>query len=190
MEDEVVRLGSVAAAEGGQRVERRRDVRRAGREVLDDLVLGRVHVVLELHDRVLRVRAEAVDCRELRDRLGAALPVLFVSGTKVDAIERVAGLLVGGDDYLVKPFGVDELVARVRATARRAAGNGETRALTRREREILGLLADGLTQAEIAERLVISPTTVRTHIEHILPKLRIHSRAQAVAVAFRDGLAH
>jgi DNA-binding CsgD family transcriptional regulator len=55
--------------------------------------------------------------------------------------------------------------------------------LTRRELEVLRLLADGLDQVDIAERLVISPKTVATHIHHILEKLGVHSRAQAVAVA-------
>jgi DNA-binding NarL/FixJ family response regulator len=64
---------------------------------------------------------------------------------------------------------------------RRAVGR-----LTPREREVLTLLVEGLTHKEIAERLVITPRTVAKHIEHILVKLGVHSRAQAVAVALRD----
>ncbi len=48
----------------------------------------------------------------------------------------------------------------------------------------------GLPHAEIARRLFISPKTVATHVEHILRKLRVRSRAQAVAVAYRDGILH
>jgi DNA-binding NarL/FixJ family response regulator len=62
-------------------------------------------------------------------------------------------------------------------------------ALTRRESEVLRLLSQGLTQHEIASRLSIKPKTVATHIEHVLQKLGVHSRAQAVAVAFRDDVA-
>ncbi|HJV29390.1 MAG TPA: response regulator transcription factor [Gaiellaceae bacterium] len=126
-------------------------------------------------------------CRMLRDRFGESLPILFVSGVRTEAIDRVAGLLVGGDDYLVKPFAPDELVARVcallrrRERARAPIGNGW--GLTPRETEVLGLLASGLGQAEIASRLVISPKTVGTHIEHILSKTGARSRAQAVALA-------
>ena len=60
--------------------------------------------------------------------------------------------------------------------------------LSRREREILALLAEGKTQAQIAAGLVVSPKTVATHIQHLLSKLGVHSRAQAVALAFRAGL--
>jgi DNA-binding NarL/FixJ family response regulator len=126
-------------------------------------------------------------CRRLRERHGPQLPVVFVSGERTESFDRVAGLMLGGDDYLVKPFAADELVARVRACLRRAPAPGPS-PLTRRELEVLRLLAEGLDQAAIARRLVISPKTVGTHIEHILEKLSVHSRAQAVAVAYRDHL--
>jgi DNA-binding NarL/FixJ family response regulator len=108
----------------------------------------------------------------------------------------VAGLLLGADDYLVKPFEADELLARLRRSLRRhkvlrAFRNGAPSplaALTVRESEVLALLAEGLTQAEIATRLVLSPRTVGTHIQHILSKLEVHNRAQAVALALRNGL--
>jgi two-component system, NarL family, nitrate/nitrite response regulator NarL len=128
--------------------------------------------------------------RELRRRFGETLPVMFVSGERVEPLDRVAGLLLGADDYLVKPFAPDELIARVRRLAIRSASNGEdavTANLTRREREVLELLASGLAQPEIARRLVISSGTVASHIEHILAKLGVHSRAEAVAVAHRSG---
>ena len=57
--------------------------------------------------------------------------------------------------------------------------------LTDREREVLGLLAAGLGPAEIGRELSISPRTVATHVEHIYSKLGVHTRAQAVARAFR-----
>ena len=60
--------------------------------------------------------------------------------------------------------------------------------LSPREREILTLLADGQTQAQIASELYLSPKTVSTHIQHLLSKLGVHSRAQAVAAAFKLGL--
>ena len=60
--------------------------------------------------------------------------------------------------------------------------------LTRRELEVLRLLSDGLSQKEIARSLVISSKTVAAHIQHILGKLGVHSRTQAVAHAYRRGL--
>jgi DNA-binding CsgD family transcriptional regulator len=60
--------------------------------------------------------------------------------------------------------------------------------LTRRELEILSLLAEGLHAAEIAARLFISPKTVSTHVDRILRKLGVRSRAQAVALAYRRDL--
>ena len=129
-------------------------------------------------------------CRALRER-DAELPILIVSGAKTEALDRVAGLLLGADDYLVKPFDPEELVARVRALLRRSAlaAQGRPRAeLTKRELEVLRLLAEGLDQRQIADRLVISPKTVATHIEHILGKLGVRSRAEAVAAAYRRDL--
>ncbi|MBI4234168.1 MAG: PAS domain S-box protein [Chloroflexi bacterium] len=61
-------------------------------------------------------------------------------------------------------------------------------ALSGRERQVLGLLARGESTGVIAERLVLSPTTVRNHIQHILAKLNAHTRLEAVTSAFRSGL--
>ncbi len=58
--------------------------------------------------------------------------------------------------------------------------------LTPREREVLGLLTEGLDGATIAERLYLSRTTVRNHVQHILNKLEVHSRVEAVALALRS----
>jgi len=130
-------------------------------------------------------------CRGLRDRYGPGLPIILISGERTESFDRVAGLLIGADDYLAKPFAPEELLARVRARMRRAGSSGFSRArlgLTPRELEILQLLAEGRRQREIAEGLVISPKTVGTHIERILAKLGVNSRAQAVAIAYREGL--
>jgi DNA-binding NarL/FixJ family response regulator len=129
-------------------------------------------------------------CRELRDTYGEQLPIMFVSGARTEAYDRVSGLLLGADDYVVKPFAHDELLARVRRLLARSTHGDEIGDydLTPRELEVLGHLAAGLDQAAIAEKLVISEKTIATHIQHILPKLGVHSRAEAVAFAHRHGI--
>jgi len=129
-------------------------------------------------------------CRRLRDDYGDSIGIILISGQRMESMDRVAGLRLGADDYLVKPFVLDELLARVHRLARRARPLPRTvvAGLTRRELEILRLLACGLDHAEIARDLVITPKTVEKHIEHILLKLGVHSRAQAIALAFQSDL--
>lgn len=126
--------------------------------------------------------------RQLRDEFGDTLSVFIVSGVRTESYDRAVGLMAGADDYLVKPFAPEEFVARVRSLMRRTVPplEGITTVLTSRELEVLRLLAQGLTQQGIAEDLVISSRTVGTHIEHILGKLGVRNRAQAVALAYQD----
>jgi DNA-binding NarL/FixJ family response regulator len=138
--------------------------------------------------------------RQLHEAFGPDLPVILVSMERTAPLDRAAGLMLGADDYVAKPLDHGELLERVRRSLRRterpANGNGnengngtrDESGLSRREREILTLLAEGRTQREIAAILVISSKTVATHIQHILSKLDVHTRAQAVAIAFRRGL--
>ena len=131
-------------------------------------------------------------CRQLKELFGRDLPVFLISGVRAEAFDRAAGLLIGADDYLAKPVDPDELLARVRRYAAANESPAERTiavpVLTKREGEVLRLLAQGLGQGEIAQQLVISEKTVATHIQHILEKLGVHSRAQAVALAHRAGL--
>jgi DNA-binding NarL/FixJ family response regulator len=126
--------------------------------------------------------------REFRERFGEDLPIIFVSAARTDETDTVAGLLLGADDYLAKPILFDHLIARVRRLVAQPAPAAPPVAsrLTAREQEVLGLLAEGLEQDEIANRLFITPKTVAKHIERILGKLGVHNRAQAVALALRD----
>jgi DNA-binding NarL/FixJ family response regulator len=129
-------------------------------------------------------------CRAIRAELGDGLPIAFVSGSRTESYDRVAGLLVGADDYIVKPYAPDELLTRVRNLVRRSRPLAPAVAtgLTRREREVLRLLVEGLRSEEIARRLYISRKTVGTHIENILRKLGVRSQAQAIALAYRSQL--
>jgi len=132
-------------------------------------------------------------CRELREEFGERLPIIFLSGARTTASDRVAGLLLGADDYVTKPIEPEELLARVQRAIVRSSlddrqPDGAAARLTPRERDVLRLLADGLDTEPISKRLYISPKTVGTHVQRILIKLDVHSRAAAVAFAYREGL--
>jgi DNA-binding NarL/FixJ family response regulator len=129
--------------------------------------------------------------RRLRDEFGQELPIVFVSGERTTSFDRVGGLLLGADDYIVKPFAEDELLARVQAQLARGHAHGvRTLAsrLTPRELEVLRLLAHGLSPIDISRRLILSPKTVGAHVEHVYMKLGVQTRAQAVAIAYRSEL--
>jgi NarL family two-component system response regulator LiaR len=114
----------------------------------------------------------------------------------------------GALSYLLKSVGLDELVGAVRKAARGEAtlhphvaarlaqelhgASAGTRwlydTLSEREREVLNLIATGLTNAQIAERLVISERTVKSHVNNILSKLQVADRTQAAIFAWREGV--
>jgi DNA-binding NarL/FixJ family response regulator len=129
-------------------------------------------------------------CRELREEVDSDLPVIFVSGERADAFDRAAGIIAGGDDYLVKPVHPDELLARLDRLLARSRGRALKPALelTEREIEILQLIAEGCPPGEVARRLFIAPKTVSSHVQRIFVKLGVHTRAQAVAMAYAAGL--
>src|SRR6266545_2593333 len=116
-------------------------------------------------------------CRQLRDQFGTELPIIFVSGLRTEPLDRSVGLLVG----------VYRLLARSRPERASVPAPPKLR-LTKRELEVLQLLAGGLRHAEIAAKLVISPKTVSSHSERILAKLGVHSRAQAIVLAHEHRL--
>ena len=93
--------------------------------------------------------------------------------TLLRAIEKVAG----GDSF-VDPALMPNLVQ----------GRDGGDSLTQREREILQLLADGMSNADVAGRLFISQETVKSHVRHILVKLEADTRTQAVAIALREAM--
>jgi len=115
----------------------------------------------------------------------------------------------GALSYLLKSVGLEELTEAVRKAARGEAVlhphvaarlvqelHGESQethmlyaTLSERERQVLGLIADGLSNAQIAERLVITERTVKSHVNNILGKLQVADRTQAAIFAWREGYA-
>ena len=127
-------------------------------------------------------------CHLLKSQHSLHIPVILLSGTRTEAYDRIAGLLLKADDYIVRPFEAGELLARLGNLIRRfqTRHSQAAQVLTKREEEVLELMSDGLRQSEIARQLFISPKTVATHVEHILRKLRVRSSTEAVAVAYRE----
>lgn len=128
--------------------------------------------------------------RTLHEQFG--VPTIFLSGHRTEPADRVAGLMLGALDYVVKPLDPGELVARIHAALRgRSHVEAVTHVLERltpRESEVLQLLVDGLTPAEAAARLVIAPKTVATHVQRILGKLDVNTRSSALAEAVAAGM--
>jgi DNA-binding NarL/FixJ family response regulator len=96
--------------------------------------------------------------------------------------------VVAAGDALIAPSITKRLIAEFAHRPESAEVEGLDD-LTEREVEVLGLLAKGLSNAEIGEALFVSETTVKTHVSHILTKLRLRDRVQAVVAAYESGLA-
>ncbi|KAA5826119.1 response regulator transcription factor [Saccharopolyspora hirsuta] len=98
--------------------------------------------------------------------------------------------LVAGGDALLAPSATRQLVREfVSMQPRARRPHPQLHTLTEREREVLGLVAEGLNNEEIAERLVVSPATARTHVSRAMVKLGARDRAQLVVFAYQSGLA-
>jgi DNA-binding NarL/FixJ family response regulator len=132
--------------------------------------------------------------------------------TAIDDDDRtiLESIQAGADGYLTKNRAVEDVVTAVRAAhagetllprsvilsiAQRVAAAKERQAdvpqlepLTPRELDVLRALTDGLSTPEICERLFITANTLRTHVQNIMGKLRVHSKLEAVAFALRHGL--
>jgi DNA-binding NarL/FixJ family response regulator len=152
--------------------------------------------------------------RIVRDAPGGHAPSVLVL-TTFDLDEYIIeALRAGASGFLLKDVPPDDLVSAIRVVAggdaivapsvtrrlldrfasRLPAAAGEPRAnvshLTEREREVLRLMARGLSNSEIAAELVVSETTVKTHVGNVLAKLDLRDRVQAVVYAYENGLTH
>jgi DNA-binding NarL/FixJ family response regulator len=113
-------------------------------------------------------------------------------GKDVGAGDLLAGIrTVAAGDALLSPQATGLLISRFLATAEpadRAGAVDRLAELTAREREVMALAAEGATNSKIAERLFLSPLTVRTHIQRAMTKLHPRDRAQLVVIAYQTGL--
>jgi DNA-binding NarL/FixJ family response regulator len=157
-------------------------------------------------------RCDGVEAtRRLREH-DPSIKVLILT-TYADDRSVIDALRAGARGYLTKDAGADEIRAALHQVARgqaaidpavqhhlldAIAANEASRrpdpasrlpdGLTAREAEVLSLIADGLSNGEIAERLVVSETTIKSHINHLFAKTGVRDRAQAVAYAYKHGL--
>ena len=161
---------------------------------------------------VLMEGTDGIDaCRQIKSNLPDTRVLMLTSHSASEAVE--AAVLAGASGYLLKNGGREELLAAIRAVVagesllapsvtedvlarfgeltRREQPSGRSREddlLTGRQKEVLALVAEGLTNREIAGRLIISDNTVRNHISHLMGKLDMTRRAQAAAYAARRGI--
>ncbi|MEV4105049.1 response regulator transcription factor [Nonomuraea sp. NPDC049649] len=96
--------------------------------------------------------------------------------------------VVARGDALISPSVTRRLISEFAGRAKRPEPGPELNALTEREREVLALVAGGLSNDEIAARLVLSPATAKTHVSRIMTKLRARDRAQLVVIAYEAGI--
>jgi DNA-binding NarL/FixJ family response regulator len=146
--------------------------------------------------------------RAIKARWPAARVVMLTALNDDETV--LESIQAGADGYLTKDRAVDEVVEAVRsahagetllprsviagiaqrvAAARdRGTDRRQIEPLTARELEVLRALTEGLSTPEICERLFIAPNTLRTHVQNIMGKLRVHSKLEAVAFALRHRL--
>jgi DNA-binding NarL/FixJ family response regulator len=158
---------------------------------------------------LMDVRMPGVDGIEATRRITAALPatkVLMLTTFDLDEYV-VSAFRAGASGFLLKTAPRDQLVAAVRTVEagdallaplstrkllEQFAAPPETvpvlEELTARERDVLGFLARGLSNAEIAAELVVEPSTVKSHVAAVLSKLQCRDRVQAVVFAYESGL--
>ena len=128
------------------------------------------------------------------------VPVIMITAVD-DEQKMVAGLRNGADDYIIKPFILQNLLARMEAVLRRSrrqqnlpkelpftSSDKSVQTLTSREKEVLQLAAKGANNKEIAEKLILSEVTVKSHMNSIFKKLKVTNRTQAVLLAIQMSL--
>jgi DNA-binding NarL/FixJ family response regulator len=96
--------------------------------------------------------------------------------------------VVAGGEALLSPSVTKRLIAEYASRAKEPAVADGLEELTDREREVVALVGEGLSNEEIAERLVVSPATAKTHVSRAMGKLRARDRAQLVVIAYESGL--
>jgi len=155
-----------------------------------------------LMDMVLPMMDGATATRAIRQQFPQVQVIALTSFKEGDLVKNA--LEAGAIAYLLKDVSADDLVRAIRAahagrvtlspeaaqslveTANQPPAPGLD--LTEREREVLTLMIEGLNNTQIARRLTVSPSTIKSHVSNILAKLGVSSRTKAVTLALRHGL--
>jgi len=122
------------------------------------------------------------------DALAAGASAFLLKAAPPEDLIRAIRLVAAGDALLAPSVTrklIEEFAKRPRPVAREPQ---QLESLTEREREVLREVAAGLTNGEIAQRLHVSETTIKTHVAHLLDKLELRDRVQAVILAYEAGL--
>ncbi|WP_306356917.1 MULTISPECIES: response regulator transcription factor [unclassified Nocardia] len=155
--------------------------------VLDGLAATRI---IAAEERLTEVKVVVLTTFELDEYVFEAMRAgatgFLVKHTEPADLVKAVRVVAGGD-ALLSPSVTKRLVAEF-ATHAKPAPSATLSELTDREREVMALVAEGLTNAEIAERLAMSPATARTHVSRILMKLAARDRTQLVVIAYESGL--
>ena len=150
----------------------------ATRQIAADPELAGVHVVI--------LTTFGLD-EYLFDALRFGASGFLVKDTEPADLATAVRVVAEGDS-LISPSMTRKLVAEFASRAKEPHPAAELDAITQREREVMVLVADGLTNDEIAKKLYMSPATVRTHVSRAMTKLGVRDRAQLVVLAYETGL--
>ena len=112
----------------------------------------------------------------------------LVKDTEPEELVQAVRVVAAGD-ALLSPGVTKKLIAEFAARAKEPQAAEGLEELTDREREVLALVAEGLSNDEIGERLIVSPATAKTHVSRAMGKLGARDRAQLVVIAYESGLA-
>ena len=150
----------------------------ATRKIMADQRLAGTRIIILTTFELDEYIAEAV-------RAGAA--GFLVKDTEPEELLRAVRVVHDGD-ALLSPSVTRRIMAQLALQSRGTAAPASLANITEREREVLRLVGEGLNNAEIAERLVITPLTAKTHVSRIMTKLLVRDRAQLVVLAYESGL--
>jgi DNA-binding NarL/FixJ family response regulator len=191
-EDDIDVVGEAADGDAAAQLARRHrpdvvlmDIRMPG---TDGLAATRA---IAADERLAGVRIVILTTFELDEYVFEAIRAgasgFLVTNTKPVELLRAVRAVAAGD-ALLSPSVTRRLIQEFAARTRNAPRSPAIESLTEREREVMALVAEGLNNDEIAERLFVSPLTVKTHVSHAMVKLGARDRIQLVVFAYQSGL--